>query len=115
MLAVIFEVWPTAEGRSEYLEIAAELKSFLSSQPGFISIERFQSLVEENKVLSLSFWQDEAAVSAWRNQLEHREAQAKGRQQLFSAYRIRVADVLRDYTASQRDQAPADAPDKRGA
>lgn len=109
MFAVIFEVTPTQEGKTEYLEIAAHLKQFLENRDGFISIERFQSLVDENKILSLSFWRDEAAIATWRKEMEHRQAQQKGRQQLFQSYRIRVAEVMRDYTADAREQAPVDS------
>ena len=109
MFAVIFEVWPTAEGKEEYLEIAAELRSFLENREGFISIERFQSLTDEAKVLSLSFWQDEAAIKAWRNLFEHRSAQKKGKASLFKAYRIRVAEIVRDYSESNRVEAPPDS------
>lgn len=109
MLAVIFELQPTAEGKAEYLEIATELKTFLEDRDGFISIERFQSLVDEQKILSLSFWRDEAAVMAWRNLMEHRQAQRKGRNRLFESYRIRVANVIRDYSMTERDEAPGDS------
>ncbi len=109
MFAVIFEVYPTAEGKAEYLEIAGKLREFLKNQEGFISIERFQSLTEESKVLSLSFWQDEASIKKWRNLIEHRSAQEKGKKALFKSYRIRVAEVVRDYTGSSREQAPADS------
>ena len=110
MLAVIFEVWPTEEGRAEYLEIAAKLRRFLESRDGFVSIERFQSLTDEGKILSLSFWRDEQAIEEWRNLVDHRVAQKKGKEFLFRSYRIRVAEVVRDYTAANRDQAPADSP-----
>ncbi len=109
MLAVIFEVVPTKEGKAEYLEIAATLRQFLENRDGFISIERFQSLTDENKILSLSFWRDENAVAAWRNELEHRNAQKKGKESLFHSYRIRVAEIVRDYTATERDEVPADS------
>lgn len=78
MLAVIFGVIPTKEGKPEYLQIAAELRKFLENKDGFISIERFQSLTEEGKILSLSFWRDESAIEEWRNILQHRTAQKKG-------------------------------------
>lgn len=109
MLAVIFEVIPTTEGKAEYLQIAAELRTFLEGRDGFISIERFQSLVDESKVLSLSFWRDEEAIAQWRNLFEHRTAQQKGKGALFQSYRIRVAEVVRDYTESERAEAPADS------
>lgn len=109
MLAVIFEVNPTIEGKAEYLQIAAELRAFLQNRDGFISIERFQSLADDGKILSLSFWRDEEAIKKWRNLLEHREAQKKGKNSLFRDYRIRVAKVVRDYSASTRVEAPQDS------
>ena len=109
MLAVIFEVIPDTEGKAEYLEIAAELRGFLENRDGFISIERFQSLSEEGKILSLSFWRDEDAIKKWRNLLEHRAAQKKGKLALFQNYRIRVAEVIRDYTEKDRSEAPQDS------
>ena len=112
MFAVIFEVKPTKEGKEEYLEIAANLRKFLEGQEGFISIERFQSFTEEGKVLSLSFWENETAIEKWRNLHEHRMAQMKGKEKLFYSYRIRVAEVIRDYTESNREQAPIDSKQK---
>ena len=109
MFAVIFEVYPTKEGMTKYLEIAAELRGFLENRDGFISIERFQSLSEEGKILSLSFWRDEEAIATWRRLFEHRSAQRKGRDLLFESYRIRVAEVVRDYTLTERGQAPLDS------
>ena len=92
-----------------YFEIAAELRRFLENREGFISIERFQSLTDEGKILSLSFWRDESAVAEWRNVLEHRRAQKKGKEYLFRSYRIRVAEVIRDYTETDRNEAPTDS------
>jgi heme-degrading monooxygenase HmoA len=109
MIAVIFEVWP-AEGRAdEYFSLAAALKANLEKMDGFISIERFESLVTPGKFLSLSFWRDEEAVRAWRNLAGHRAAQAKGRGGVFANYRLRVASVLRDYGMTERAQAPEDS------
>ena len=106
MIAVIFEVWP-ADGRlDDYLDIAHGLRAELEKVDGFVSIERFTSMYEEGKLLSLSFWRDEAAVRAWREQIDHRAAQAKGRRELFADYRLRVADVLRDYGPRDRAEAP---------
>ena len=111
MIAVIFEVWPKAERRSQYFAIAADLKARLQAIDGFISVERFESLSEPGKILSLSFFRDEAAVAAWRNTLERRTAQTAGRTAIFADYRLRVAEVLRDYGMTAREQAP---PDSRG-
>ena len=110
MYAVIFEVQPKAQRIDEYLDLAAELRPALEKIDGFISIERFKSLTNEGKVLSLSIWRDEAAIAVWRNLPQHREAQAKGRAVIFEDYRIRVAEVLRDYSMTKRGEAPADAP-----
>ena len=114
MIAVIFEVWP-ADGRKQtYLDIAASLKPELERIDGFISIERFQSLTDETKLLSLSFWRDEAAVAAWRNVEHHRQAQKAGREGVFRDYRLRVASMLRDYGLTERAEAPADSREKNG-
>ena len=109
MFAVIFEVIPTKDGKEEYLKIASELRSFLENRAGFISIERFQSLSSESKILSLSFWENEESISRWRNLIDHRNAQRKGKESLFRSYRIRVAQVVRDYTESNRTEAPSDS------
>ena len=113
MYAVIFEVLPTKNGKDEYLQIASKLKDFLQNREGFISIERFQSLSDENKLLSLSFWEDEKSIEIWRNMFEHRIAQDKGNASVFKDYRIRVANVLRDYTKEKREQAPKDSNEHR--
>ena len=112
MIAVIFEVLPHASRRQEYLDAAARLKPLLEQVDGFMSIERFESLSQPGKVLSLSFWRDEAAVAAWRNGAEHRQVQAQGRAGVFEDYRLRVAAVVRDYGMTERGQAP---PDSRAA
>ncbi len=109
MMAVIFEVWP-AEGHTQhYLDLAAALRPELDTTDGFISIERFQSLAEPGKLLSLSFWRDEEAVRAWRNGPTHRATQTKGRAGVFENYRLRIASVVRDYGMTDRAQAPADS------
>ena len=109
MIAVIFEVWPKPEHKQEYLDLAAELRPVLESIDGFISIERFESLTESGKILSLSFFRDEAAVAAWRNVPQHRKSQSKGRAKIFENYRLRIAGVIRDYGMSDRAQAPKDS------
>lgn len=114
MIAVIFEVWPQEKRRQDYFDLAAELRPLLAEIDGFVSIERFESLSEPGKVLSLSFWRDEAAVAAWRNLEAHRAAQAAGRGGIFSNYRLRVAGVLRDYGMDSRAQAPGDSRAEHG-
>jgi len=109
MIAVIFEVWP-AQGRTgDYLALAAALRADLDAADGFISIERFQSLSDPSKLLSLSVWRDEDAVTAWRNRQKHRQVQAAGRAEIFADYRLRVAQVIRDYGMTERGQAPDDS------
>ena len=109
MIAVIFEVHPAEGHMEDYLGIAAELRPLLDGIDGFISIERFQSLADEGKLVSLSFWRDEAAVAEWRRMDRHRRAQATGRRTVLADYRMRVAEVVRDYGMTERDEAPADS------
>ena len=115
MIAVIFEVVPANEAaRASYLETAARLRPLLDQIDGFVSIERFQSLGEPGKILSLSFWRDDAAVAQWRNLDQHRAAQAAGRRGVFRDYRLRVAGVIRDYGLNDRAQAPPDSRAEHG-
>jgi len=109
MIAVIFEVDLARGQKGKYLNIAAELRPLLDQIEGFISIDRFQSLADDNRVLSLSFWQDEAAIAEWRNLEHHRLAQSVGRSGVFEDYRLRVAGVVRDYGLTARAQAPRDS------
>ncbi|MGZ5199966.1 MAG: antibiotic biosynthesis monooxygenase family protein [Telluria sp.] len=109
MIAVIFEVVPHEARRQQYLDAAASLRAGLEGMDGFISIERFESLSQPGKILSLSFWRDEEAVARWRNSAEHRAVQAKGRDGIFRDYRLRVAAVMRDYGLHDRAEAPPDS------
>jgi heme-degrading monooxygenase HmoA len=109
MIAVIFEVYPKDGRTQEYLDLAAHLRPLLETIDGFISVERFESLYEPGKILSLSLWRDEQAVEAWRTLEEHRKVQAPGRTEVFKDYRLRAASVLRDYGMVEREQAPLDS------
>ncbi len=109
MIAVIFEVEPKQGQRPAYLDMAAELRPLLDHIDGFISIERFESLTNPGKILSLSIWRDEQAVRDWRNVEAHRQTQVVGRSEVFADYRLRVASVIRDYGMSQRAEAPEDS------
>lgn len=109
MIAVIFEGKPKAEQTQTYLDIAAALRPRLETIDGFISIERFESLTTPGRILSLSFWRDEAAVEQWRNLTQHRMAQVRGRNDVFEDYRLRVAAVIRDYGMFEREGAPEDS------
>ncbi len=106
MIAVIFEAVPHADRMQDNLDAAARLRPRLADVDGFISIERFSSLSQPGRILSLSFWRDEAAVAQWRNDEAHREIQQAGRTAIFADYRLRVAHVLRDYGMHERDEAP---------
>lgn len=109
MIAVIFEVQIAEGQKAEYLQIAEQLKPQLEQVEGFQSVERFQSLSDPDKLLSLSFFEDEAAVMRWRALEDHRTAQSRGREGVFANYRLRVAAVLRDYGMAARAQAPKDS------
>jgi len=114
MIAVIFEVFPHPDHKQDYLDIAAALKPELEATEGFISVERFQSLTDPGKLLSLSFWRDEQAVARWRCHHAHRRAQADGRSGIFTDYRLRIAGVIRDYGLTDRAQAPDDSREAHG-
>ncbi|MDE4132668.1 antibiotic biosynthesis monooxygenase [Phaeobacter sp. QD34_3] len=114
MIAIIFEVTPAPGKKDAYLEVAARMRDLLQDMEGFISVERFQSLTNPEKLLSLSFWEDEEAVTRWRALSAHRAAQKQGREDLFSGYRLRVAGVIRDYGMEDRDQAPGDSRNLHG-
>lgn len=114
MIAVIFEVEPKPGQKDHYLAIAARLKADLEKLDGFISVERFQSLTNDRKILSLSFFENEKSLEQWRNLPAHREAQAVGRQTAFADYRLRIAHVMRDYGMHERDQAPGDSRSEHG-
>ena len=109
MIAIIFEFTPATGRKQDYLDLAAGLSAEVKDFDGFISIERFESITHPGRFVSLSWWRDEDAVRRWRNVQKHREAQKKGRGGVFSAYRLRVAQVLRDYGMQERGEAPADS------
>jgi heme-degrading monooxygenase HmoA len=109
VIAVLFEVSIKAGQQQAYLDAAAALRPHLEHLDGFLSIERFGSLTQPNRLLSLSYWRDEAAIAQWRNLEAHRQTQAHGRREIFVDYRIRVAEVVRDYGLHQRGQAPPDS------
>jgi heme-degrading monooxygenase HmoA len=114
MIAVIFEVVPHPDQRDAYLAAAAGLRAQLEAMDGFVSVERFESLTQPGKLLSLSFWRDEDAVRQWRNLPDHRNVQRAGREHIFAGYRLRVASVLRDYGLDDRDGAPDDSRGQHG-
>jgi heme-degrading monooxygenase HmoA len=114
MIAVIFEVMPDPNHKTDYLDIAAEMRPLVEEVEGFISVERFQSLSDPDKLLSLSFFEDEAAVARWRTLVAHRKAQAKGRKGIFTDYHLRIAHVIRDYGMFDRDEAPTDSRSSHG-
>lgn len=109
MIAIIFEVMPAEGQKDAYLDIAATMRPMVEQVEGFISVERFQSLTNPDKLLSISFFEDEDAVHRWRKLAAHRNAQSKGRNGVFSDYRLRVCHVMRDYGMFDRDQAPEDS------
>jgi heme-degrading monooxygenase HmoA len=109
MIAIIFEAQPHPDKKDAYLEAAARMRPLAEAIDGFISVERFESITNPGKIVSLSFWRDEEAVRQWRNVEEHRRIQAAGRKSIFADYRLRVAQVLRDYGKNERDEVPQDS------
>lgn len=114
MIAVIFEVVPRDNQREAYLAAASALRKHLQTMDGFLGIERYESLTQPGKLLSLSFWRDEAAVAGWRRFEAHRAVQSAGRADIFADYRVRVAQVVRDYGLQDRRDAPADSVQAHG-
>jgi heme-degrading monooxygenase HmoA len=114
MIAVIFEFTPREGKFSEYLDVVATLRADLDKAAGFVSLERFESITNKGKFLSLQFWRDEESVTKWRNLQKHREAQKKGRATIFSSYRLRIGKVIRDYEMDKREQAPRDSQEVHG-
>lgn len=108
-IVVLFEVTPTKEGMKKYLNLAAMLKPMLSGFEGFIRAERFSSLNEEGKLLSMNIWTDENAVERWRNVMQQRMSQKEGKEKLFESYKITVCSEIRSYTDIDREQAPTDS------
>ena len=114
MIAIIFEVTPNEGMADDYLKIAGEMRGFVEQIDGFISVERFQSLTNPDKLLSVSFFESEAAVEELRRLAAHRSAQKAGRETLFRDYRLRVLQVLRDYGKDDRGQVPLDSLEVHG-
>lgn len=108
-IVVLFEVKLTKEGKKRYLELASMLKPLLADFEGFVRAERFVSLGDENKLLSLNVWTDEESLARWRNVAKHRMSQKEGRENLFESYRITVCSSIRSYSDVNRDEAPADS------
>ena len=108
-IVVLFEVKPTKAVMKKYLDLAAMLKPLLAGFEGFIRAERFSSLNEDGKLLSMNIWTDEAAVERWRNAMQHRMSQKEGREKLFESYKITVCSEIRSYTNTERTQAPQDS------
>lgn len=114
MIAVIFEVMPHPDRKSDYLDMAALMRPLVNEIDGFISVERFQSLTTPDKLLSLSFFRDEAAIADWHRLTKHRAAQSAGRSGMFTDYHLRIAHVVRDYGLFDRNEAPADSRETHG-
>jgi heme-degrading monooxygenase HmoA len=109
VIAVIFEFTPRDGRFADYKALAEGLADDVRNADGFLSIERFESISNKGKFVSLSFWRDEEAVRKWRTLQKHREAQRQGRGSIFASYRLRVAQVMRDYTMDERAQTPKDS------
>ena len=109
MIAVIFEFTPRDGRFADYKALAEGLADDVRNADGFLSIERFESISNKGKFVSLSFWRDDESVRKWRNLQKHREAQKQGRGSVFKSYRLRVAQVMRDYTMDERAQTPGDS------
>jgi len=102
MHVVVFEVTVKPDVGHRYFDIAAELKPELEKIDGFLSVERFESMLTPHKYLSLSFWRDEDSVARWREHGMHQSAQMLGKSEIFADFRISVAEIKRQYTLADR-------------
>ena len=96
MFALFFEVTPKAGATDRYLSLAAALKPKLDEAGGCLFIDRFRNLQRQGSLLSFQIWRDEAAMTAWRVNDSHHRTQEAGRNEVFSDYRLRVAQVVRE-------------------
>lgn len=108
-IIVLFEVKPTKEGMDRYLELAKMLKPMLNGFKGFQSAERFRSISDDGKLLSMSVWDSEDDIKIWRNIAEHRLSQAEGKNKLFENYKITICSTIREYGLNDRENAPKDS------
>lgn len=106
MFAVVFEVDPSPGQMDEYLNLARMLRPELDGIAGFLSVERFTSRDRPGRMLSLSFWRDEAAVVRWRAHALHHTVQERARSAVFRDYRLRVGRVVADDAPGQPQPGP---------
>ncbi len=97
MIAMIFEFWLDEDHIDAYTAHSKRMRELVDTIDGFISVERYQSDADANKILALGFFRDEEAVAAWRNHAEHQQAQKIGKERYYTDYRLRMAEVVRDY------------------
>jgi heme-degrading monooxygenase HmoA len=91
------------EGATGYPAAAEHMEALVSTMPGFLSIKTFRA--EDGERVSLFAFETLAALEAWRDQPEHREAQRRGREEFYAEYTLQVCDPIRE----ARFEAPAPA------
>ena len=109
MVMVLFRVTVKEGAMGDYRSMSQALRAHLQEQPGFLGSEGFVSGTDPNTLLGINYWENEAYVDQWRNRLEHRRCQQRGREEFFVDYRVTVGQVLRSYTGEDRIQAPDDS------
>mgnify|MGYP000094091323 CR=1 FL=1 len=109
MIAMIFEFWLNDDEVDNYTPYSGKMRQLVDEIEGFISVERYRSEYDPDKILALGFFRDETAVEKWRNHPAHRQAQQLGRQKYYTNYRLRMAEVVRDYDRHNREQVPHDS------
>jgi heme-degrading monooxygenase HmoA len=95
--AVIFTSTRT-DGDNGYADAAERMAELVSEQPGFLGVESVRGA--DGVGITVSYWQSEAAILAWRQHPEHRLIQVHGRSEWYSSFQTRVCKVEREYRFS---------------
>lgn len=92
--AVIFTSLRT-EGDQGYAEAAERMLALAREQPGFLGVESARG--DDGLGITVSYWRDEAAILAWKQDPEHSAIRERGRSTWYAQCQTRVCKVERDY------------------
>ena len=94
-LAVIFTAQRSLSGDDIYDITADRMVALAQRQPGFLGVESVRG--DDGIGITVSYWTDRQAIANWRKNTEHLAAQSLGRQEFYDWYRVRIAEIVRDY------------------
>ena len=92
--AVIFTSRRDERPDDGYNETADRMFELAPKQPGFLGYETARS---DGLGITVSYWETEAAIAAWKADTEHLVAQREGRARWYDAFEMRIARVERAY------------------